>query len=152
MTTLQQHLDGLAPTSTVRKFAMELATRTAVDSASAPGYVSLRPSMSGAFAVYAHRHQVSIALPPERAAEVASQLPGATQDKKGPTTYLRLRDDLLAQHAAAALDLAVEAVAWKAAGPSSTLGGHAKKPEKVSESCPKHWMELSPSGACPVCG
>lgn len=152
MSTLQEHLDDLDPTPPVRSLAEELATQTAIESDRAADYVSLRPSMSGAIAVYAHRNRVSIALPPEWAADAASQFHGATEEKKGSTTYLRLSDELLSQHAAAVLDLTVEAVAWKAAGPSSALGGHATKPEKASQTCPKHWFELSPSGACPVCG
>jgi hypothetical protein len=152
MTTLQEHLDDLDPAEPVRQFAIELSKRTAIESDRSHDYVSLRPSLSGAITVYAHRGRVSIALPPERAVKAAYQFPGATEEKKGPTTYLRLSEELLEQHAAAALNLAVEALAWKAAGPASTLGGQAKKPEKVAVTCPKHWYELSPSGACPICG
>ena len=146
MSTLQDHLDNLGATPPVRTLAVQLATRTAIESDTANGYVSLRPSMSGAIAIYAHRNRVSIGLPPVRAAEAASHFPGATEEKKGPTTYLHLSDELLAQHAAAVLDLAVEAVAWRAAGPPSTLGGHATKQEKASQTCPRHWLELSPRG------
>ncbi|MGY1753815.1 hypothetical protein [Blastococcus sp. SYSU D01042] len=153
MSTLQEHLDDLAPTPPVRQLAEKLATRTAIESNRAGTYVGLRPSLSGAIAVYAHRNRVSIALPPERAAEAAHQFPGATEERKdATTTYLHLGDDLLGQHGAAALDLAVEAVAGKAAGPTSTLGGHAKKPAKAPKICPDHFFALTPSGACPVCG
>ena len=151
MSTLQEHLDDLAPTAPVRQFATELTRRTAVESHRADDYVSLRPSMSGAIAVYAHRNRVSIALTPERAIAAVSRLPGATPEKKGPTTYLHLSDDLLAQHARAVLELAVEAVAWKAAGPTSTLGGHIKQAQKFPQTCPEHSQPLTPSGVCWQC-
>ncbi len=151
MSTLHEHLDDLAPTPPVRTLASELAKRTAIESDRAHDYVSLRPSMSGAIAVYAHRNRVSIGLPSEQGVKAMSQLPGATEEKKGPTTYLHLSDDVLVQHAAAALDLAVEAVAWKATGPTSTLGGHAKKPEKAPKIRPKHFEALTSSGVCWKC-
>ncbi|MCF6508705.1 hypothetical protein E9549_15015 [Blastococcus sp. MG754426] len=152
MSTLQAHLDDLAATPPVRSLAEALAARTAIESDRTGTYVSLRPSLSGAIAVYAHRNRISIGLPPERAAEVVARFPGAKQEEKGPTTYLQLSDELLANHATAVMDLAVEAVTWKAAGPASTLGGHAKQSEKAPQICPEHWYALSPAGACPVCG
>ena len=152
MTTLQEHLDDLDPSAPIRTLATELAKRTAIESDRAADYLSLRPSLSGAIAVYARRARVSIGLPPERATEALGQLTGATGEPKGATTYVHLSEILVAQHAAAVLDLAVEAVAWKAAGPTSTLGGHAAKSKQAPKICPKHFLALTPSGACPVCG
>ena len=59
MTTLQDHLDDLAPTPAVRALATALAERTAVESDRQGTYVSLRPSMEGAVAVYLHRSWIS---------------------------------------------------------------------------------------------
>jgi len=154
MNTMQQHLDDLGPTPPVRSLADELAKRTAVESDRQEQYVSLRPSMEGAVAVYLHRTRVSIALPPERAPEVASQLHGAALNHKTPaTTYLDVPDGVLAAQPGLVLELAAEAVAWRASGPMSSLGiGHAKQPEKAVNICPQHFYALTPSGACPVCG
>ena len=152
MTTLQEHLDDLDPTAAVRQFATELAKRTAVESDRQEQYVSLRPSMEGAVAVYLHRARVSIALPPERAPEIVGQLPGGTLIHTTPaTTYLVVPDHVLAG-ACPALDVATEAVAWRASGPSSSAGGgHAKKAEKAPQLCPKHGYALTPSGSCWGC-
>lgn len=154
MSTLQDHLDDLAPAAPVRTLATELAKRTAVESDRQEQYVSLRPSMEGAVAVYLHRTRISIALPPERAPEVVGHLPGATLNSKTPaTTYLDVPSDVLATNPQAILHLAADAVAWRTSGPMSSFGvGHAKGPEKTTKICPQHYYALTPSGACPVCG
>lgn len=154
MSTLQEHLDDLDPSPPIRTLAVELAKRTAVESNRQEQYVSLRPSMEGAVALYLHRQRISIALPPERAPEVVGQLPGATLNHKTPaTTYLDVPDHLLGEQPGAVLDLAEEAVAWRATGPMSSPGvGHSKTPEKPPKICPEHYYALTPSGACPVCG
>jgi hypothetical protein len=154
MSTLHEHLDDLDPTPPVRVLATALTAQTAVESDRQEQYVSLRPSMEGAVAVHLHRTRASIALEPARAAEVVGQLPGATLNPKTPaTTYVDVPDHVLAEKPATFLEIAAEAVAWRAAGPMSGAGvGHAKKPDKAPQFCSEHWYQLSPSGACPVCG
>ncbi len=155
MSTLQEHLDDLSPTPQVRDLANALAERTAVESDRQGPYLSLRPSMEGAVAVYLHRTWVSIALPPERAPEVVDLVPGSTLDAKTPaTTYWHVSADGLAGAADAVLGIAHEAVAWRATGPKSSIGNGsaAKKGEKPPSICPTHFYALTPSGACPVCG
>jgi hypothetical protein len=153
MSTLQEHLDDLDPTPAVRTFASALAGRTAVESDRQAHYVSLRPSMEGAVAVYLNRTWISIALSPERAAELDGTVPGASLDKKtAATTYLRAGDDVLAGQHDVLLGIAEEAVAWRANGPKSSVGiGSPKKSEQALQFCPKHQMALLPSGACPDC-
>ena len=153
MSDLTQHLDHLDPTPPVRTLAMTLAGRTAIESYRQAQYVSLRPSLHGAVALYLHRRYASIALPPERALAVAPLLPGALLRKKTPaTTYLVLEDGLLSTHAQLVTDLAEEAVAWRAAGPKSAVGaGSSKKTSKEPEFCLVHNIQLLPSGACADC-
>lgn len=153
MSDLTAHLDDLAPTPPVRALATDLAGRSAVESDRQAQYVSIRPAMEGAIAVYLHRRYVSIALPPERAAKIAPQFPGAMVRKKTPaTTYLVLEDSLLGQQHDLAAELAHEAVAWRATGPKSGVGGgHSKHIEQELDVCLIHWMQLLPSGACPHC-
>ncbi|PWW23491.1 hypothetical protein JD79_02665 [Geodermatophilus normandii] len=154
MSTLEEHLDDLAPAPAIRTLATTLAAETAVESDRQEQYVSLRPSMEGAVAVYLHRTWVSIAVEPDEAAAVAARLPEATVHPKTPaTTYLHLTAEALAGAPDAALSVAREAVAWRAAGPRSSVGtGSAKKVAQPVATCPSHWMALLPSGACPVCG
>jgi hypothetical protein len=154
MSTLEQDLDDLEPTPPIHALATELDKRTDIESDRQAQYVSLRPSFEGAVAVYLHKTWVSIAHAPDLAAEVAAQLPEASLDHKTPaTTYLHVPDHVVAAKPDVVLGIAAEAVAWRAAGPKSSVGiGHTKKPETTSQTCPEHWYELSPSGACPVCG
>lgn len=153
MTTLPEHLDDLDPTPEVRALATDLAGWTTVESDRQAQYVSLRPSTESAVAVYLHRTWVSIALPPERALQVASDVPGATLDKKTPaTTYLHVDADSLGIRYAVVLGIAKEAMSWRATGPRSSVGtGAAKKDEQASKICPRCRMELLPSGACGAC-
>ncbi len=154
MSTLQEHLDDLDPVPAIRTLATTLAAGTAVESNRQEQYVSLRPSMEGAVAVYLHRTWISIAVEPDDAIAVAAQLPGATVHPKTPaTTYLHVTSEVLVGALDAALSVAREAVAWRAAGPRSSVGtGSAKKVARPVTTCPSHWMALLPSGACPVCG
>lgn len=153
MNVLQQHLDDLAPTTSVQRLATDLASRSAIESDRQGPYVSLRPSMEGAVAVYLHRTWISIALAPERALAVIGQLPGATLDKKTPaTTYVHISDQVLADQYGVALQVAVEAVVWRSTGPLSSVGtGSAKKGEKPVVFCPVHNFPLLPSGTCSEC-
>ena len=153
MNVLQQHLDDLGPTTSIKRLAMELSQHSAIESDRQGPYVSLRPSMEGAVAVYLHRTWISIALAPERALEIISQFPGATLDKKTPaTTYVHLADTVLTEYFATALQVAGEAVLWRSTGPLSNVGtSSAKKGSKPLGSCPVHHYELLPSGACPEC-
>jgi hypothetical protein len=154
MSTLQQDLDHLGPTPPIRDLATQLHKRTAIESDRQRQYVSLRPSLEGAVAVYLHRTWISVALPPERATHVVSLVPGSTLDTKTPaTTYWHVTADAVAGAADTVLDVAHEAVDWRARGPKSSVGaGHAKKAEKKLGSCPDHWLELLPSGKCSECG
>jgi hypothetical protein len=151
---LQQHLEDLAPTARIEQLATDLAGRSAIESDRQAQYVSLRPSMEGAVAVYLHKNWVSLALPPERALEVIGQLPGATLDKKTPaTTYVHISDEVLEERYDVAVQVAGEAVSWRATGPRSSVGtGSTKSPAKQIGSCPVHHLQLLPSGACPDCG
>jgi hypothetical protein len=153
MSDLTKHLDDLDPTPTVRALATTLDGRTAIESDRQAQYVSLRPSLHGAVALYLHRRYASIALPPERALAVAPQLPGAVLRKKTPaTTYLVLENGILDQHAQLATDLAVEAVSWRANGPKSAVGaGSSKTSAKELEFCLIHNILLLPSGVCADC-
>lgn len=154
MNVLQQHLDDLAPTAPIERLATDLAGHSAIESDRQGPYVSLRLSMEGAVAVYLHRTWISIALAPDRALETIGQLPGATLDKKTPaTTYAHVNDDVLADRYGTALQIAVEAVAWRSTGPRSSVGtGSAKHGSKPVGTCPVHRYELLTSGACPECG
>ncbi len=154
MSTLQEHLDALDPAPAIRALATSLAATTAVESHRQEPYVSLRPSMEGAVAVYLHRTWISIAVTPDDAAAVGARVPGATLHPKTPaTTYLHLAASALAGAAAEVLRVAQEAVARRACGPGSGVAaGSAKKTAQPPGTCPSHWMELLPSGACPECG
>ena len=82
MTTLQEHLDELDPTAPIRNLCTELAKRTAIESDITKDYASLRPAMSGAIAVFAHRNRVSIGLPPEQSSDVVSRFPGRRKRRR----------------------------------------------------------------------
>ncbi|MFD2090472.1 hypothetical protein [Blastococcus deserti] len=138
MSNLNEHLDDLDPTPAVRSLAAAVAGRTAVESHRQEQYVSLRPSMEGAVAVYLHRTYASIALPPERAASLAAQIPGSQLRKKTPaTSYLVLPDQILTEQPQLSADIADEAVAWRATGPKSRVGSaHHAKTEKEEKGLP----------------
>jgi hypothetical protein len=154
VSTLQEHLDALDPAPAIRALATSLAATTAVESHRQEPYVSLRPSMQGAVAVYLQRTWVSIAVDADEATAVAARLPGATVHPKTPaTTYLHLSASALAGASAEALRVAQEAVSRRASGPGSGIAaGSVKKTAQPPGTCPSHWMELLPSGACPECG
>ena len=153
MNTLQQHLEELCPAAAIERLATDLARHSAIESDRRGPYVSLRPSMEGAVAVYLHRTWISIAMAPERAMAIISQLPGATLDKKTPaTTYVHLSDTVLAEHYATALQIAGEAVVRRSTGPLSSAGDRvAKRVSKPSGTCPVCRYELLPSGRCSEC-
>lgn len=153
MKRLQEHLDDLAPVAALRLFATSLAACASVDSDRQAGYVSLRPPLEGAIAVYVLRDRISIALPPPRALQVAPHLPRAVLQKKTPaTTYLVMDAAAVAAQQHLVLDVAAEAVEWRASGPKVQLGSStSKKPAKEPMFCPEHWVELLPSGRCPFC-
>ena len=153
MSNLQRHLDDLDPSPAIRELAATVAGRTAIESDRQEQYVSLRPSMEGAVALYLHRTYASIALPPERAASLAAQIPGSQLRKKTPaTSYLVLPDQMVAEQPQLAADLADEAVAWRATGPKSSVGsGHQAKTEKEPKISPGYWYPLLTSSVCSEC-
>ncbi|MGY1709102.1 hypothetical protein ACI8AC_06280 [Geodermatophilus sp. SYSU D00758] len=152
MTTLQQHLDDLDAALPIRTLAAALAGSTAVESGRQEQYVSLRPSMEGAVAVYLHKTWISIAVEPDEAAALAARLPGATIHPKTPaTTYLHVSADTLAGAPDATLAIAQGAVTWRAQGPRSGAGSKGSASQKAAQYCPDHGYELSPSGVCFSC-
>ena len=131
-----------------RTFVLELAAARNVESGRRSNYVSLRPTVDGAIAVYAHASKISIALAPERAASVPHELPGAELQLKTPaTTYLQVEEQTLQASYAEVLALATEAVDWRATGPKMTAadGRHAVAIKPV-EYCPTCHTQLAVNG------
>ncbi|MGY1669441.1 hypothetical protein [Geodermatophilus sp. SYSU D00710] len=151
MSTLQEHLDDLAPAAVIRALALAIAGQRSVDAGRRDDYVSLAPPLSE-IAVYLHRNRVSIALPPEKAGTAALQIEGATLQDRESTVYLRVSADVLAAHPSEVTGWALASYDWKAAGPMSSHSGSARsasrRPEKI---CPVHHYPLSPSGVCFSC-
>ncbi len=157
MSDLHEHLEDLAPTARARALALEIVARTAAASARAANYVSLRPPLAGAIAVYLLRDKISIALPPDRADAVAPRLPGVQLQRRPPTTYLVMEGGALTRHAELLTQLAVEAVLWRADGPR---GGSTGGPMTATRGKPSSHISparctgcaCSPTGTAPTAG
>lgn len=128
MTALVDQLDELGASPAVRALGAGVAARASVTPDLQSQYVSLRPALEGAVAVYLLRERISIALDPDRALQVPAVVPGVVLQKKTPrTTYVVADVPLLQKHAGVLTDLAVEAVEWRVHGPKhhASAGGAA---------------------------
>jgi hypothetical protein len=152
MTTLQDHLDDLDPAAPVRQFATGLAWKTAIEAHRAHDYVSLSPSWRAVLPSTYTSVGCPSPLDPERAAEALSRVPGRNGGEEGRNDIPAAPRRTVGAAGRGRLDPAVGAVGWRAAGPTSTLGGHAENSQKVPQMCPTHFYELSPSGPRPTCG
>lgn len=153
MNDLEEHLDDLDASTPVRQLAAAVADRAPITSHRAAEYVGVRPAMEDkAVALYLHRDYASIAVPHDRTGAELARFNGShPRREKGKTTYLVLPDDVLTKQFKAAVDLAVEMVEWRAAGPKATLGGRPHHQEKPLKICPSCHMQLPPNGTCAAC-
>ena len=101
--------------------------------------------------MYAHAQHVSIAVSPDRALRLRTAMPYAEHIEKTPaTTYVIVRAPHLPHHHQAVVDLAVEALGWRATGPrmSARSSGGTASPSAEIEICPTCWTEITPAEAC----
>lgn len=150
MTSLDERLQDLNPTSTIAKLVGDLDKERSLASDRRASYLSLRPALVGAIAVYTHSQHVSIAVEPAKAVTLRATMPYADQILKTPaTTYLVVKDADIRVHFKAVLELAVQSIDWRAIGPSMTLGsGPQNKLVMERETCPDCWTEVTPAGEC----
>lgn len=113
---LAQQLTQIDAHPNVRTFAAELAARRSLDTEVRGHYVSLRPTLQGAIAVYCNRQLLDIATKPHRIHDAVAAVPGSRAGKDtGGTVYLRVpADALTGDGLTQALQWAEEAVDWSA--------------------------------------
>lgn len=141
------HLDDLGPTQSIRRFVHDVAEQRPVLPTRRHGYVSLRPSVDRAVAVYVHANRVSIACDPLKASSL--NLAGRRDPVTPATTYVVLDSDQLNTAHAAAVQLAVESLDWRAAGPSrSERAGRGQLADPEQEICPDCRFVITPAGTC----
>jgi hypothetical protein len=150
MTSLEERLQDLSPTSAIATLVHDVDRQRSLASDRRADYLSLRPAPVGAIAIYTHAQHVSIAVEPAKAVALRGTMPYAEQILKTPaTTYLLVKDSNLEDHFKEVLDLAIQSIEWRALGPSMTLGsGPLNKPVVVPEVCPNCWYEVTPGGGC----
>lgn len=150
MSTLTEHLQDLGPTDVIARFVLALAERRNVESDRRNVYLSLRPSLDGAIAVYVHRELVSVALDPGAAADAQRSHPSSRmQPKTRATTYAVISSDDLAATFDSVVDLAAAAVDWRASGPKWSVGSDKTGPgRREPDICPDCNFVITPANTC----
>ena len=147
LTEMNGHLDDLGATQSIRRFVHDVAGQRPVLPTRRSAYVSLRPSVDRAVAVYVHANRVSIACDPLKASSL--NLPGRKDPVTPATTYVVLDSDHLDTAHAAAVQLAVESLDWRAAGPSrSERAARGQVADLEQEVCPDCRFVVTPAGTC----
>lgn len=150
MSRLTEHLEDLAPSDVISRFVLALAERRNVESDRRNVYLSLRPSLDGAIAVYVHREFVSIALDPDAATNAQRSHPSARMQRKTPaTTYAVISSDDLAATFDTVVELAAGAVDWRASGPKWSVGSDKTGlGRREPDICPDCNLVITPANTC----
>ena len=145
---LDGQLEDLNASPTVRRLVRDVSKRRSVLTDRRGNYLSVRPLMVGAIAVYAHTNKISIAVEPSKAE--ALHLAGKSlRTPTSSTTYVVLESADVQSAYPEVLDLAIEALDWRATGPAVTLGhDRGAHPNREVEICPECWTEITPAGTC----
>lgn len=148
---LSEQLSQIEAHAHVRAFAVELAARCSLDTEVRGHYVSLRPALQGAIAVYCNRQLIDISTEPHKIHDAVAAVPGSRAGKDtGGTVYLRVpADALTGDGLAQALQWAETAVNWSATDRRLGARNAERGPEaRVGELCLTCHQIKALSGAC----
>jgi hypothetical protein len=146
----EQTTGSLRPRTPISDLLRALEARRDVTLHRRADYLDVRVGGAGGVGLYVHEDRVSIAVAPEHGYEVEARAPFALQIPRTPAVaYVVVGADGVGSHFDDVLDLALEALDWRACGQSAEFCAHCGVGCATwHDTCPNCWLEVDEQGRC----